>query len=142
METLKMKIDDIIEIIENEKIGTQQDKNINYYVVWHLEKISEYLYYENLDPEIENIFKLSWNNGSLIKTILNGAENFEQWSNGGLGLIYNFDLAKTLLTSDQFKKWENGDKYIDFLKMQAKFAKKGYEKIKVICREKGIKIKA
>lgn len=137
-----MKINNIIEIIENEKIATQEDKNINYYVVWHLENISNYLDYENLDPEIENVSKISWSVGSLIKTILNGAKNFEQWSNGGCGLISNYDLAKTLLNPEKFEKWQNEDKYIDFLKMQAKFARKAYEKIKVICRENGIKIKA
>lgn len=137
-----MNIYDIIDLIEKEKHSTQENKNTNYYAVSHLADIAGALHGEKLDPEIENISKLSWNNGSLIKTILNGAENFQEWSNGGLGLIYNIDLAKTLLTPEQFKKWENGDKYIDFLKMQAKFARKGYEKIKVICREKGIKIKA
>lgn len=137
-----MKINDIIAIIENEKIATQEEKNINYYVVWHLENISNYLDYEKLDPEIENVSQIDWSNGSLIKTILNGAKDFLQWSEGGLGLISNYDLAKTLLTPEKFTQWENEDKYIDFLKMQAKFARKGYEKIKVICRENGIKIKA
>lgn len=137
-----MKINDIIAIIENEKIATQEEKNINYYVVWHLENISNYLDYEKLDPEIENVSQIDWSNGSLIKTILNGAKDFLQWSEGGLGLISNYDLAKTLLTPEKFTQWKNEDKYIDFLKMQAKFARKGYEKIKVICRERGIKIKA
>lgn len=137
-----MKINDIIAIIENEKIATQEEKNINYYVVWHLENISNYLDYEKLDPEIENVSQIDWSNGSLIKTILNGAKDFLQWSEGGLGLISNYDLAKTLLTPEKFTQWENEDKYIDFLKMQAKFARKGYEKIKVVCRENGIKIKA
>ena len=137
-----MKIDNIIAIIENETCNTQEEKNINYYAISHLEDILNFLQYEGLDPEIENISKLDWSSGSLIKTILNGAENFAQWSNGGSGLIYNYDLAETLLTPEKFTQWKNGNKYIDFLKMQAKFAKKGYEKIKVICREKGIKIKA
>ena len=137
-----MKIDDIIVLIENEICNTQEEKNINYYAISHLEDISNYLDYEKLDPEIENVSKIEWSNGSLIKTILNGAKDFEQWSNGGCGLISNYDLAKTLLNPEKFKKWESEDKYIDFLKMQAKFARKGYEKIKVICRENGIKIKA
>lgn len=137
-----MKIDNIIAIIENEVCNTQEEKNINYYAVSHLEDVLNFLQYEDLDPEIENIAKLDWSNGSLIKTILNGAKDFLQWSNGGCGLIYNYDLAKTLLAPEKFAQWENEDKYIDFLKMQAKFARKGYEKIKVICRENGIKIKA
>lgn len=137
-----MNIYNIIDLIENEKHSTQEEKNINYYAVSHLTDIAGVLHFEKLDPEIENISKIKWSNGSLIKTILNGAENFTEWSNSGLGLIYNDDLAKTLLTSEQFETWKNGDKYIDFLKMQAKFARKGYEKIKVICKEKGIKIKA
>lgn len=137
-----MKIDDIIAIIEGEICNTQDGKNINYYVISHLEDLDNYLYNENLDPEIENVSKIEWSNGSLMHTILNGAKNFKEWSENGLGLIYNTDLAKTLLTPEKFEEWKKGDKYIDFLKMQAKFAKKAYEKIKVICREKGIKIKA
>ena len=137
-----MKINDIIALIENEICNTQEEKNINYYAISHLEDISNCLDYEKLDPEIENVSNIEWSNGSLIKTILNGAKDFLQWSEGGLGLISNYDLAKTLLTPEKFAQWENEDKHIDFLKMQAKFARKGYEKIKVICRENGIKIKA
>ena len=137
-----MKIDNMINSIEAEICGRQETKNINFYAVYHLESLKEYLQSENLEPEIENVSKIDWSNGSLIKTILNGAKDFLQWSEGGLGLISNYDLAKTLLTPEKFAQWENEDKHIDFLKMQAKFARKGYEKIKVICRENGIKIKA
>ena len=108
-----MKIDNMINSIEAEICGRQETKNINFYAVYHLESLKEYLQSENLEPEIENVSKIDWSNGSLIKTILNGAKDFKQWSNGGLGLIYNDDLAKTLLSPKRYEKWKNSNQYID-----------------------------
>ena len=136
-----MKIDNMINSIEAEICGRQETKNINFYAVYHLESIKEYLQSENLEPEIENVSKIDWSNGSLIKTILNGAKDFKQWSDGGLGLIYNDELAKTLLSLKRYEKWKNSDQYIDFLTIQAGCDLGGYRKIKKMCEFNGIKIK-
>lgn len=136
-----MKIDKMIESIQAEICSRQEKKNINFYAVLLLENIKNYLQDEKLDPEIENVTEISWSNGSLIKTVLNGAKDFKQWSNGGLGLIYNDDLAKNLLSVKKYEKWKKSDQYIDFLTIQANFALAGYKKIKKMCEFNGIKIK-
>lgn len=137
-----MNIDSMINSINSEICSRQEIKNINFYAVYHLESIKEYLQSEHLDPEIENVSKITWSEGSLIQTILNGAQDFKQWSNGGLGLIYNDDLAKTLLSAKKYETWKKSDQYIDFLTIQANFAIGGYRKIKKMCEFNGIKIKA
>ena len=136
-----MKIDKMIESIQSEICGRQEKKNVNFYAVLLLENIKDYLQDEKLDPEIENVSKISWSHGSLIKTILNGAKDFKQWSDGGLGLIYNDDLARNLLSAKKYEKWKKSDQYVDFLQLQAEFALVGYKKIKKMCEFNGIKIK-
>ena len=136
-----MKIDKMIESIQSEICGRQEKKNVNFYAVLLLENIKDYLQDEKLDPEIENVSKISWSHGSLIKTILNGAKDFKQWSDGGLGLIYNDDLARNLLSAKKYEKWKKSDQYVDFLQLQAEFALMGYKKIKKMCEFNGIKIK-
>ena len=43
-------------------------------------------------------------------TALNGAENWQEFSRGGLALIYDGDIAKRLCTKTELKKTNDGEK--------------------------------
>lgn len=43
-------------------------------------------------------------------TALNGAENWQEFSHGGLALIYDGDIAKRLCTKTELKKTNDGEK--------------------------------
>jgi hypothetical protein len=52
------------------------------------------------------------------KLMLNGADNWDQYSNGGT-LCYNQDIAERLFTPSQLKRWRNTNWNIDLLELQA-----------------------
>lgn len=53
--------------------------------------------------EIENI-----GFGDLKKSILNGAKNWKQYSEGGCALCYDMQIAKRLCTKSELKRTHNG----------------------------------
>lgn len=56
--------------------------------------------------------------------LLNGSDNWEQYSYGGFSLIYDEDIAKRLCTPSELKKSKNGDlcpnRYETWLDVQAR----------------------
>jgi hypothetical protein len=46
----------------------------------------------------------------LTKAMLNGAKNWEQYSEGGLALCYNHDIAERLCTPCELRKTRHGEK--------------------------------
>lgn len=46
--------------------------------------------------------------GELKKAMLNGAENWKEYSWGGCSLIYNEDIAERLCTPSELKRTKNG----------------------------------
>lgn len=59
---------------------------------------------ENLNPAEE------YNREMLHKALLNWAEDWEMYSNGGCALVYNSDIAERLCTPSELRKTENGYK--------------------------------
>lgn len=59
-----------------------------------------------------------WNNGAEIptdrkeleKALLNGAENWARFSDGGCSLVYDCDIAKRLCTPSELKRTRNGER--------------------------------
>lgn len=59
-----------------------------------------------------------WNNGAEIPTtrkeletaILNGADNWDRFSDGGCSLVYDCDIAERLCTPSELKKTRNGER--------------------------------
>ena len=64
------------------------------------------------------------NRALLEKTLLNGAENWNQYSWGGCALIYDEDIAKALCNPSELKKTHNGalrpNKREEWLDVQAR----------------------
>ena len=50
----------------------------------------------------------NWNIKELEKAMLNGADNWSQYSWGGCSLIYDSDIAQELCTPSELKKTDNG----------------------------------
>ena len=71
--------------------------------------ISNYSNYNSLADLLNNDFKLNCYKLKLV--MLNGASNFEEWSFGGCGMVYNDDLREA------FKKPNASGVYL--LKLQA-----------------------
>lgn len=44
------------------------------------------------------------------KALLNGAENWDQYSNGGCALVYDGDIAERLCSPSELKKVRGGDR--------------------------------
>lgn len=59
-----------------------------------------------------------WNNGAEIptdrkgleKALLNGAENWARFSDGGCSLVYDGDIAERLCTPSELKRTRNGER--------------------------------
>lgn len=60
----------------------------------------------------------AWNNGAEIptdrkeleKALLNGAENWARFSDGGCSLVYDGDIAERLCTPSELKRTRNGER--------------------------------
>lgn len=71
------------------------DRGVALYAKEMVDELEEFKAYENVN-DVE----------SLIKEILSGAEDWEQYSRGGFGLISNYAIAERLYTKSRFKEWE------------------------------------
>lgn len=85
-----MKKLEIIKYLENEKTRSKWAKGVNEYAIELLENI------EN-NEEITQ------------ERLLNGAENWEQFSWGGCSLIYDGDICERLATKSEQKRTRMGE---------------------------------
>ena len=68
---------------------------------------------ENLEEQIENGYltnEIFESPKLLDKAMLNGAENWSQYSWGGCSLIYDGDIAERLCTPSELKRTKNGER--------------------------------
>lgn len=94
MKTLK----EIRNAIENENMKSAWSKGVKEYA---LEIIEDAINYEGENYEF-------YGNPADKKMLLNGADNWIQYSEGGCSLIYNEDIAKRLCTPSELKRSKNG----------------------------------
>lgn len=57
---------------------------------------------------LDNVEKSPENRKLLEKQLLNGAENWHQYSQDGCSLIYDEDIAKRICTPSELKRTQNG----------------------------------
>lgn len=97
-----MKVNEIINKLNEQKNRSAWDKGVNEYALELCESLEESLKYNELDevPESPKI---------LEKMLLNGADNWSQYSWGGCSLIYNGDIAERLCSPSEFKRCKEGD---------------------------------
>ena len=82
---------EIITVLETRKDRSAWEKGVTVYALELLENITE----------TEIITK---------ERLLNGAENWEEFSWGGCSLIYDYDIAERLCTPSELKKTRNGER--------------------------------
>ena len=68
------------------------------------------------------------------KIALNGAKDWYQYSEGGLALIYNGDIAKRLCTKSEYKRLEKRDWGYDLLKVQGRALYQAWRRIAEVNR--------
>ena len=90
-----MKKTELLTVIKNMKARSAWDRGVKAYA------------FELVDGlEVEKIQDVK----ELKKILLNGAENWSQYSWGGSSLIYDCDIAKRLCTPSEYKKTKGGER--------------------------------
>lgn len=80
------------------------NRGVNEYAAELLEEIAESIQYGHCDPEDLQAPKL------VRKHLLNGADNWQEYSWGGSALIYDSDIAERLCTPSELRKTRNGER--------------------------------
>ena len=87
--------------IENKKARSAWERGVNAYALELVEELEERARYEGRDPEPGKECR-DW--------MLNGAQDWAQYSWGGSSLIYNSDIAERLCTPSELKKTRHGER--------------------------------
>lgn len=95
-EMKKQDIKNLIEKIKKEKTRSAWSKGVKDYAL----ELAESLY--------ESDFEKICNIRLLKKALLNGADSWLQYSEGGCSLIYDSDIAKRLCNKSELKRFNGG----------------------------------
>lgn len=87
--------------LEARKDRSAWNRGVNAYALELLEELRERAAYEGRDPKPEKECR-EW--------MLNGAQNWNEYSWGGSALIYDGDIAERLCTPSELKKTRNGER--------------------------------
>jgi hypothetical protein len=87
--------------LEARKDRSAWGKGVTMYALELVEELEERAAYEGRNPE-PGLECREW--------MLNGAQNWKQYSWGGSSLIYNGDIAERLCTLSELKKTRNGER--------------------------------
>lgn len=93
--------DKITAELEARKDRSAWDNGVNAYSLEMVEVLRERAEYEGRNPGSEKECR-EW--------MLNGAQDWEQYSWGGSALIYNSDIAERLCCPSELKKTRNGER--------------------------------
>lgn len=93
-----MNIAKTIANVKREKVRSAWNRGVKTYALSLLEDLKENYH----GRDITN-YKL------LEEALLNGASCWQQYSDGGCALIYDYDIAKTLCTATELKKTHDGE---------------------------------
>ena len=88
-----MKKSDLLKQLEERKDRSAWDKGVTFYAMEILENVEK----EEITSRQE-----------LKKALLNGAENWQQYSWGGCSYVYDKDIAETLCTPSELKRNDHG----------------------------------
>lgn len=91
----------ITEQLERRTDRSAWDKGVTKYALELVEELQERSNYEGRNPEPGKECR-EW--------MLNGANNWSEYSWGGSSLIYNEDIAERLCTPSELKKTHNGER--------------------------------
>lgn len=89
------------EELEARKDRSAWDKGVTLYAFELAQELEERIAYEERNPETEKECR-NW--------MMNGAQNWHDYSWGGSSLIYNRDIAERLCCPSELKKTHNGER--------------------------------
>ena len=92
-----MRTLDLLQKVENAKVRSAWNNGVKEYAIELLDDAAS-------NRECEDFSNLQ----SLKETILNGAKDWLQYSEGGCTLVYNQDIAERLCTPSELKRTKNG----------------------------------
>ena len=95
-------LNDVYEAIEQKSCRSAWDKGVKEYALEFVEFLDNALQGAWIDPDDLMSRKL------VMKYLLNGAMNWEEYSWGGCSLIYDADIAERLCTPSELKRTKNG----------------------------------
>ncbi|MBS6475108.1 MAG: hypothetical protein KH354_03900 [Clostridiales bacterium] len=94
-------ITDVKNELEARKDRSAWSKGVTAYALELLENLKEYREYNNADEYLHPL--------ELRAELLNGAQDWNQYSWGGSSLIYDFDIAERLCTPSELKRKKGGE---------------------------------
>ena len=97
-------IEKLYQSIEREKQRSAWNKGVTQYALELVEQLGEQIrdgYFDELDLS---------DSKKVRAALLNGAENWSQYSWGGCALIYNGDIAERLCTPSELEKTRHGER--------------------------------
>ena len=95
-------INEVRKELENRKDRSAWDKGVTVYALELLDELEENREYNKADKYLHPL--------ELKAELLNGVENWNQYSWGGSALIYDNDIARRLCTPSELKKTRNGER--------------------------------
>lgn len=114
-------INEIIEAINNENARSAWNKGVKEYAVMIIENFN--------DEDFKDVSTRE----ELKKILLNGADNWYQYSYGGCALIYDTDIAETICTPSELKRKKGGElqpnRYETWLDVQTRALKQAFSLI-------------
>ena len=94
-------LDKVAAELEIRKDRSAWDKGVTVYAIELVEELKERAAYEGRNPEPGKECR-EW--------MLNGAQDWNQYSRGGSSLIYDGDIAERLYTPSELKKTSHGER--------------------------------
>lgn len=94
-------LDKVVAELEARKDRSAWGRGVNAYALELVEELKERAVYEGRNPEP---------GAECREWMLNGAQDWAQYSWGGSSLIYNCDIAERLCTPSELKKTRNGER--------------------------------
>jgi hypothetical protein len=101
---MEKSIEQLKAIIENEPARSAWSKGVKVYVAELLEELNEAIeqgYFDAEDIAAPNMLR---------KQLLNGAQDWMQYSYGGCSLIYDGDIAERLCSPSELKRTRDGER--------------------------------
>ena len=118
---------EVINTIKAKKTRSAWDRGVNAYAMEMLEElVFNYNHGYITDDDLCNSVMIR-------KALLNGADNWNQYSWGGCSLIYNSDIAERLCCPSELRKTRNGERRPnareEWLDVQARALNKACDRI-------------
>lgn len=123
-------IEEIRKELETRNGRSAWDKGVNAYALELLDNLEEYRDYNKADHHVHPL--------ELKTELLNGAQDWSDYSLGGSALIYNSDIAERLCTPSELKRTRNGERKPnsreEWIDVQARALAQAYKRIFAISR--------